>query len=873
MEVDDMDTSTDSQTWGKLPVGTPPMTKYGFVGRQHELDELCSLLMGQARLVTLTGPGGIGKTRLATEAVQRIRKARHTPAFWVHLARLPGGVGALEVAKEVTRTVASTEDPDHVAWRSTLDVMTRTDAVGRQLPTLLILDNCEHVLDATGEVIAELLEAVPGLTVLATSREPIAWTDERVVTVPPLSKHQAVELFHKRAELTGHVVEENQSALVSSICAHVHRNPLFVQLAASRLVRQPLPVILRELTGAIGDRRMRWTHGPRVGVEPRHRSVEEAIAWSYDLCSEPERILLERMSVFAAGCDSNPLEDNDFQYIPTGIDVAAVRAICADDPDAGTDALLDREDIEELLFRLVDQSLVSAQRGPDSVRYFLLETTRVFAWQRLEARSSTEAAALAARHLRYFRDRVVDAAEQWASPAEQELLDWARAGWANILAAIERSLATPHSATLGLEIATGLIAMRVPFFRGTPLEIACWAERALHASGGVGGQPAELGITAAAMICWVRLCQGSNEAAARLLDECVSAATDVTTALNWRQRTNAELELPAPVEFAWGAELLFVHRDPRAVQALSRAREKWHARGDRAYTLLAEMCEALAASLLTQTEQAVHTARRHLENARASGATGAQAAAELVLAIALTKNGDPNQALALTRSALTYQTRHLDCGGGLLAVHVRAWSLAHILADLIAGTAPNRDRVRILATEIAHLVGGASASTKKLASDLGVLAPFAEETRRAIDVAHGVLGAERYNAAVAEGATLRPEFGEVQRLALGLLTIAAIPLHHGRRNVANHWTDLSTAEQQVAILAAAGWTNTAIAARRGSAAKTVDTQMTSIFRKLTITSREDIIRFVPESEIHRVRTESARKPDRSHGRALTGEAS
>ncbi|WP_280454728.1 ATP-binding protein [Nocardia brasiliensis] len=867
-----MVTSTDSGVWGVPRIGAPPVAKYGFVGRERELDELCSLLLGQARLVTLTGPGGIGKTRLASEAVQRIQKARHTPVFWIRLARLAGGSGAAVVAEEVARTVVSADSSDHSPWRAVIHTLTRTDAVGRQLQTVLVLDNCEHVLAAAGEIATELLEAVPGLTILATSREPLAWTDERLVSVPPLSKHQALELFHKRAELTGHAVADNQASLASRICEHLHRNPLFVQLAAGRLLRQPLPGILRELTGTADDRRMRWAHGARVGADPRHRSVEDAIAWSYDLCQEQERILLERMSIFTAGADSNPVESNGFPAPAVGVEMTTVRAICADATDVDAIPVLAPDDIEEVLFRLVDQSLVSVQRTANSVRYFLLETTRVFARQRLERRSRTEPELLAARHRRYFRERVVHAATHWAGPAEQELLDWACAEWDNIVAAIESSLATTDSAVLGVEIATGLINLRAPFYRGTPQEIRRWAERALHAIGGVSGQPGGLGITAAAMISWVCLCQGSHERAARLLDECVAAATGITDP-QWRHSTGPELELPVAVDFAWGAELLLAHNDPRAVGVFARAREKWRLRDDRAGELLAETCEALAASLLAHPQDAVRTARRHLDHTRAVGATGAHAAAELVLAIALTKHGDPDQALALSRSALVYQMRQHDRWGALLSVNVRAWALARALSDLVAGTAPNRERTRMLATEIAHLVGGATRSAVDLGADLGTLMPFAEETKRAIDTARGVLGAERYSAAAAEGASLRPEFAEVQRLALGTLAISAVPSNHGRRTSATHWTDLSAAEQQVAVLAAAGWTNTAIAARRGSAAKTVDTQMTSIFRKLTITSREDIMRFVPEHEIQHVRTESARRPERSHARAVTDAAS
>ncbi|MFC9437198.1 ATP-binding protein [Nocardia sp. NPDC057030] len=836
------------------------MATHAFVGRDQELDELCSLLLGQPRLVTLVGPGGIGKTRLAAEAVQRIQKARRTPVVWVRLARLGTDAPATAVAQEITRAVLDQESADSSEWLSLVDTFTRIDAVGRPLPSMLVLDNCEHVLLGAGVVIADLLEAVPGLTILATSREPIGWTDERIVTVPPLSHAQAVELFRKRAELTGHPVEDRQLQLARQICDHMHRNPLYVQLAAGRLIRQPLSVLLHDLTGGVDDRRTRWSQGTRIGVDARHRSIADAIAWSYDLCQEKERLLLERMSTFAAGCDSNPAEITAYRRHEGGVDLAAIKSVCGDDDNATAPALA-TDEIEDLLYRLVDQSLVAVQRTPHAVRYFLLETIRVFARQRLEQRSAAEPQRLAARHRKYFRDKVVAAAEHWVGTAEQELLDWSRAEWDNILTAIEGSLTDPEAAALGLEISAGLIALRGPFFRGSLLETRRWTERSLAVARGSIPKQSDLYINATALICWLCQCQGDHEAAARLLDECVAACTGNADD-GWRGKPHTDPNLPAAVDFAWGAELFMADGDPRAIPVLARAREKFHQLRDRGGEVRAELVEALAAGLLGPAEQALHTTQRHLDTVCAAGAAWARAGAETAAAIALAKHGNPNDALVFARSALEYQTHHADRWGAWWSVHVRTWCLARILTDLTSSGSAGRERLRALATEIARLVGGAATLRADLGGDLTTISTYTAETERAIGIARGVLGAEKYAAAAADGAALRPEFAEVQRLALGTLASGTAATQPLRRSSPMHWAELSAAEQQVAILAAAGWTNTAIAARRGSAAKTVDTQMTSIFRKLTIASREDIVRFVPEHEIHHVRTESARKPER-----------
>ncbi|MET8871204.1 helix-turn-helix transcriptional regulator [Nocardia sp. NPDC004604] len=134
------------------------------------------------------------------------------------------------------------------------------------------------------------------------------------------------------------------------------------------------------------------------------------------------------------------------------------------------------------------------------------------------------------------------------------------------------------------------------------------------------------------------------------------------------------------------------------------------------------------------------------------------------------------------------------------------------------------------------------------------------ETNKAIDVAQGVLGRKAFGAALRQGSRLRPELCEVQRLALGTLSWNRLPMDHpARRNSPSHWHELSAAEEQVATLAAAGWTNSAIATRRGNSRKTIDAQMAAIFRKLTITSRDDIIKLVPEDRIGQVRSEAAKQ--------------
>ncbi|MGW4094424.1 ATP-binding protein [Nocardia sp. NPDC004718] len=835
-------------------LGSAPAVTSDFVGRERELEKIGMALLGGTRLVTLIGAGGIGKTRLATEAAQRFHKARRVPVHWVRLALLSRDSGAAAVEELLARSLIDADFSGRSAWEAVLDTLRRHDAVGRTLQTILVMDNCEHVLDGAGRVIADLLEAAPGLTVLATSREAIGWVDEQLVPVPALSREQALTLFRARAGLTGHTVAEEETELAVEICRHVHNHPLYIRLAAARLLRQPLRMILRDLTGEASDRRLRWSHGPRIGVEARHQGIRDVIAWSYDLCRDKERLLFDRLSVFAAGYDVDP-ENMDPAASDVGAELEAIEAVCADDEPGG----LARAEIDGLLERLADQSLVTVHLTATTVRYSLLESVRLFAQQRLAERDG-EPARLASRHRGYYRDKVVAAGAGWFGPEEQDLLDWARAAWDNVLCAIAGSLAEPEEAVVGLEIAAGLIALRIPFLSGSLREPRRWAERTLAASWTLDPQPVPLQVTAMSLITWISLCQGMHRDADRMLEDCVALCVpDPAARAGWRERLD-DIELPAPVEFARGAELMLVRRDVRAIAVLARARERFLADGDRGGAAMSELFEALAAALLGTPAQALETSQRHLDHAERSGARWAASWAKLARAIALIKDGDAEQALTVIRAALTTQRAMRDQWGVVWAVHITAWALARSIRDTGGGSGAVTARAR----DIARLVGGGATLRDRIGVNMSNLGPFAMETEIAADTARAVLGESAFAEAEREGALLRPELGEVVQLALGKLSLDRLPVEHPvRQRRPSHWEELSAAEQEVAVLAAAGWTNTAIAARRGSSFKTVDAQMSSILAKLMIGSREDIRALVPAERQAEVADEAARKPQRA----------
>jgi predicted ATPase/class 3 adenylate cyclase len=303
-----------------LPVPATP-----FLGRLRELAELAALLAGgETRLLTLTGPGGTGKTRLAVQAAAESAELYPDGIVWVDLAPLRDP--AL-VASAIAQAVeARGELAEHIGERR----------------MLLVLDNFEQLVDAAPEV-GSLLSACPNLTVIATSRETLRIAAEREYPVRPLQDGDAVALFHERARASG--TELGDDAAVGEICRRLDRLPLAIELAAARLrILQPAALLER-----LEERLALLEGGPRDRPE-RQRTLRATIAWSYDLLDEDERTLFARLAVFGGGCT-----------------LAAATDVC--DAELGT------------LQSLVEKSLVRQSGG----RFWMLETIRMYAAEKLDA--------------------------------------------------------------------------------------------------------------------------------------------------------------------------------------------------------------------------------------------------------------------------------------------------------------------------------------------------------------------------------------------------------------------------------------------------------------------------------------------------------
>ncbi|WP_327100871.1 AAA family ATPase [Nocardia vinacea] len=833
--------------------GAFPVEVHGFVGREIELQRIETLISSDdARLITLVGPGGIGKTTLAAEALHRYRNTLNRKVFWTRLARLAPGTDADTVAEEVMQSVAKDDASGQSAWTGLVEVLIGADR-GQQHRTVLVLDNCEHVLTGVAPLVAVLLDVVAGLTIVATSREPVGWIDEHIVAVPPLPAAEAVELFRRRAELTGQAIADDpgQLAIAEQICGHVDNNPLFIRLAAARLLHQPPAGVLRELTGDIDDSRLRWSHGARVGAEERHHGVRDVIAWSYGLCTEPEQLLLDRMSVFATGSNSHDAE------IPSGgAEVEAIREVCAD-------GALASADIERLLERLAERSLVSAHISPTTVRYFLLESVRVFARDRLRRRRDdlTETQLLA-RHRRYYRDKVVAGQEIWLGPAERTWFFWVVSAWDNILIGIETSFDEPTEVAVGIETVAVLMALLVPFFGFANRTATYLTERALHAIRHVDPTSTRLRINATALLAWSAIWQGEATYAARLLDECAPLCLpDAVPGETWRDAPTADIGLPACMEFTWGIELMFGSH-PAAAAVVSRARRKFAEAGDRAGEQRSELFEGLACAIVGDSRQAMNAARRHLDRAIDSEAGWTLSWAKLIWLYALSVHGEIDEAAQAGRTALD---QFLTEGDTFLVhwyVPIKMMAVAHTVARQIESADGDPAELKAGAVEVAYLLGMSGAVYRALGIANEKLTWMAQEIDLAVGAATKVLGEDAFTAVVQRAQRLRPEYEELQTFMRAYAT-DQLP-RAGTTD--SRWRELSAAEREVALLASAGWANSAIAARRGSSMRTVDAQIATVLRKLMVTSRSEIIGHIPEELGDRIASESRKRPRRSRRR-------
>ena len=328
-----------------------------FVGRTDEVARVGKALQAY-RLITLVGPGGAGKTRLAAEVAAAVRdSAPDDAADGIWLAELAPVTDAADVPQAVLGAIGLRESrllPDGTQRITSRDGRTRLLEGLADARALLVLDNCEHLIDACAHLADALLAHSPQLRIVATSREPLGITGESLFVVPPLDEDPAVRLFADRAAAVrpDFSLDSESRPLVIDIVRRLDGLPLAIELAAARLRTLPLAEISRRLT----DRFRLLTGGSRTAL-PRHRTLRAVVEWSWELLTPAERLLAERFSVF-----------------PAGATPAAVAAVCAGRGCAGAELTVGEAD--ELLSSLVDKSLL--QPLVDGTRLRMLETIREY---------------------------------------------------------------------------------------------------------------------------------------------------------------------------------------------------------------------------------------------------------------------------------------------------------------------------------------------------------------------------------------------------------------------------------------------------------------------------------------------------------------
>ncbi|GAA2747468.1 hypothetical protein GCM10010440_43320 [Kitasatospora cinereorecta] len=459
-----------------------------FIGREAELRAVDDLLE-ESRLVTVTGPGGVGKSRLALR-VAAAAAAGHADGAW--LAEVGAVQDPLLLGHAVLEALRLT---DHTA-RPPLDVLVEQLADRR---LLLVLDGCEHLVEACAELVDVLLRAVPGLTVLATSRQSLRVPGEHLVPLAPLSAEpagpgteaEAVALFADRAAavLPDFRITAANRAEVAMLCRRLDGIPLAVELAAGRL----RALSVEQITARLDDRFRVLTGGWRT-APPRHQTLRTTIGWSHELCSMQERLIWARLSVFAGG-----------------FDLDAAEYVCAGEG-------LEADEVLDLVDSLVDKSVLLRDGDPSAVRFRMLDTLREYGAQWLRAGGDEHR--LLCRHRDWYLGVATWGEVEWFGPRQAETAERTRLAHANLRAALEFCLTEPGEEQLALVLAGTLWFYWVG--SGHLGEGRHWLDRALAlAPEPTGARAKALWVTG-----YMATLQGDLVRARPALEECRRQALD-----------------------------------------------------------------------------------------------------------------------------------------------------------------------------------------------------------------------------------------------------------------------------------------------------------------------------------------------------------
>lgn len=606
---------------GRLPV---EMT--GFVGRRRELAEI-KRLCGESRLVTITGLGGVGKTRTALRAAAELRESFSGDVRWVDLSALQDGY-------LVGHAIASALPLTDQTTRPIIEVLCDYLADRR---LLLVLDTCDHLVDDCGRLLKILLDQAPGLRVLATSRQPLGTAGERVFQVPvmavadpdrtpssALARQEAVTLFAARAAAADprFSLTEANVRTVTELCRRLDGIPLAIELAAGWLPGMSLD----DLSAALDDRFGLLVNGE--AVTPRHQALRTAVGWSHELCTEAQRLLWSRLSVFAG----------DF-------DLPAAAYVCGDET-------LPADSVPRLAAELVDRSILL--RDDTGERFRLLDTLREYGAGWLRALGESEL--IRHRHRDWYLRLAEQGERQWFGPGQADTFTRTRREHDNLRAALTFSLTTARGGQTGLYLAATLWFYWVGC--GQLCEGRLWLDRAIA----IAQEPTPTRSKALWVTGYIAVLQGDSTSAVRLLEECRTRAvsTGDTRALAYAVHRMA-------------CAALISDRHAEAAREFRRAIALYEAIDElNSNVIMARVELAMTIAFQGDLEGAVELCVRIRDICELHGEQWAKAYAVYVLAFAAWTRGDLTGATALACESLRINHTFHDLIGIVLPIELLA---------------------------------------------------------------------------------------------------------------------------------------------------------------------------------------------------------
>ncbi|MGV9735105.1 protein kinase domain-containing protein [Rhodococcus aetherivorans] len=757
--------------------GSLPLERTSFVGRRHELTEAKNLLTG-SRLVTLTGIGGVGKTRLAMRVAAAVQRDYAQGVRLVELGELHDRASLLDA---VAAAVGLRDQSARPMQEVLLEFL-----APRQV--LVVLDNCEHLIDAVADLADLLLRTCPRLRILATSREPLVLGGEAVLAVPPLTvpdpqqppsmrtlpRYEAVKMFTERAAaaVPGFALTEDNAATVARICHRLDGLPLPIELAAARLRALSPEQILERLT----DRYTLLTRGSR-GAPTRQQTLRWCIDWSFELCTAVEQRVWGRVAVFAGS-----------------FDLDAAEQVCGADMAAG--------EVLDTLTALVDKSILIREEAGSVVRFRMLETLRDYGVEKLE--QSGEDITVRRRHRDWYEALACAAEAEWISARQLDWIARLKREQPNIREALD--FCVKDDPVAGLRIAAALFS----FWSSQSLynEGRRWYDQLLARQDGPPILERARALYCASVMANV---QGDFHAGTTLVEHARTLAAQTTDPL-----------VRALVSFADGRLGLLSGDFEHARSHLESALAQFSERGDRTLEVTALTALGTAYGLSGLREEALECHERVLAITTTHGETVHRSYALWALGIILWQQGN-------TSRSAQFLEESLELSRQVRSPHIVAASLealAWISVD-------QRD-----ARRAAVLMGAADGLAQAIGSSPIIhshLVAYHEECARKT---RQKLGGDAFSAAYRQG----EQFGFDAAIAYALREHPPVDSPPGTEASAR----LTKRERQVADLIGEGLTNQAIARRLVISPRTAQGHVEHILAKLGFTSRAQVAAWVTE---------------------------